>query len=64
MVQMRAIYQACLIIAECSPLKTKSVPQRVEVVIIPHSALIKFRIILDYEFKQVTSRMGPYNNRH
>ena len=25
MVQMRAIYQACLIIAECSPLKTKSV---------------------------------------
>ena len=27
MVQMRAIYQACLIIAECSPLKTKSVPE-------------------------------------
>ena len=27
MVQMRAIYQACLIIAECSPLKTVSVRQ-------------------------------------
>ena len=29
---MRAIYQACLIIAECRPLKTLSVRQRREVV--------------------------------